>query len=305
MKISERAYQGYDDLFRIGNFLRRVQAEDPSWNAWSVTHFDIWAQRRIAEERVEGRTGWHANVRLWEKEDGLLLGAAALLNGSKAAIFSSSDPCEMAELELCWLENRFSEINHLEKPLGVEIFEGNRFISNLAQGRGYQKSKDFMNSRFRLLNPTDHDSVNLPKGYTIRHIENRADLLRHVEAVAQTFNLKDTEAIYQAVIQAPSYYPELNLLVLDDAAETAAVGTVWYDPSLRMAEFELVGALEPYRGMGLRAALMAEGSNRLRRMGCRIVTVDSWSGSPAENKLYESAGFEVRDRVFEWSWQPA
>ena len=75
MKLRERRYTRGDDLLQIGALVRRAFAQVPCWNAWSFGRYDIWAQRRIADERVRGYCAWQQDIRLWEDETGALIGA--------------------------------------------------------------------------------------------------------------------------------------------------------------------------------------------------------------------------------------
>lgn len=75
MSVSDRSFNSTNDLITIGTLIRRAYARVLPWNAWSFARFDIWAHRRIADETVHGRQGWHQDIRLWETEWGRLVGA--------------------------------------------------------------------------------------------------------------------------------------------------------------------------------------------------------------------------------------
>jgi hypothetical protein len=51
------------------------------------------------------------------------------------------------------------------------------------------------------------------------------------------------------------------------------------------------------------AAVVQEAENRLRRLGCRLATVHSWSAMEGANRLYESLGYKGVDRQEVW-WAP-
>ena len=92
-------------------------------------------------------------------------------------------------------------------------------------------------------------------------------------------------------------------LVLSETGEVAAFCTAWLEQENGVAEFEPVGTVPGYRKRGLGAAVMAEACHRLRSLGCRKVTVNSWSESVGANKLYEAAGLQAKGKINSWQWK--
>jgi GNAT superfamily N-acetyltransferase len=120
------------------------------------------------------------------------------------------------------------------------------------------------------------------------------------QAVKAVFNFDDSMEVYRIVQRAPSYIPELDLILLSDGGEVAAFCTAWLDNDSGVAELEPVGAVPDYRRKGLASALIAETSNRLRGLGCKKVTVNSWSESLAANRLYQVAGLQAKAKITAW-----
>ena len=52
----------------MGGLLRRAYAAQPNWNTHSFARFDIWAQRRLADEELFNKPEWQQDIQLWESE---------------------------------------------------------------------------------------------------------------------------------------------------------------------------------------------------------------------------------------------
>jgi ribosomal protein S18 acetylase RimI-like enzyme len=294
------SYHGPADLLDAGRLVRAAYCHNPCWNGWSFARFDIWAQRRLGEERVQQQTDWQRQISFWRDSSGSLRGAAALDRRNLGILLSDPDCPDLLEPMLAWLEERCQESGESGRPFQVEALERNVCLNRLLAKRGFSLQADWMNIRRKDLDPTQLEPVNLPPGFSIKPVETSQDIQAHVHAVDRVFHMLDSEAMYRVVSQARSYRPELNLLVLNPAGETAAFATLWLDMGLSKAEFEPVGTLPEVRQSGLGLAVLAEGCNRLRALGCAAVGVDSWSESPGANRLYEKAGLLTQDRLLGW-----
>jgi GNAT superfamily N-acetyltransferase len=181
----------------------------------------------------------------------------------------------------------------------VEIVQGNEFLMDLIQSRGYTRSSDFMVMREKLLANTPHETVNLPHGYSIRVLD-PSEWGCYFKAVHAVFNMMDTHEAFASILKAPSNVHDLHLNVVNEANEIAAFCSVWLDRENNIAEFEPVGTVPQFQKQGLAAALMAHACNRLREMDCPHARVESWSESVGANKLYSACGFAEQDRLYSW-----
>ena len=84
MTITQRPYRSNTDLFAIGDVLRRAYAAQHNWNTYSFARFDIWAQRRLADEVLFNKSEWRQDFQLWES-NGDLIGAVFFESPSDAA----------------------------------------------------------------------------------------------------------------------------------------------------------------------------------------------------------------------------
>lgn len=298
MEIRSRAYQSIDDLYAIGKLIRRAYTNRPCLNAWSFCRFDIWAQRRIAEAKYFQNQEWQQHVRLWVDEGEMFIGAAFTFdnhqwhkNAIPHAFVLDPQHVELTEEMLDWMESHATP--------EVEVLESNTQLNKFFQGRGYIRSNDAMIVREKSLADTSFETVNLPDGYQIKVLR-RKDWIAYFVAVNAVFNMMDNVDSFRSIGQAPSNVPELHFTVVNDQDEIAAFCSAWWDQENNLAEFEPVGTVPRFERLGLASALLTHASNRMRELGIRRVQVESWSESPAANRLYERCGLVEKDRIYCW-----
>lgn len=102
--------------------------------------------------------------------------------------------------------------------------------------------------------------------------------------------------------KAPTYRPELDLVVVEPGGMFVAYGVIWYDEANRIGMFGPVGTHPAHWRRGLGKAIMREGLMRLEALQARMAYVDC-DLDAAANRLYESAGFTEYDRVVHWQKQ--
>lgn len=304
MTLHHRPYQRSIDLLSIGQLIRGAYAIAPNWNTYSFARFDIWAQRRISDEVLLKETAWQSDVRLWETGDGLLVGAVFFESDRDAMLIGHPDWPDLIEPMLDYAEARYLEKGSTE-PLMIEAMESNVARCELLKSRGYTLYSGHFIHRHKPLDPAVIEPVNLPPGFSIKSMATRADLEQYLPAVFAVFGRSGTVDSDPFLTQAPSYVPELDLMVMSDQNEVASFCTVWVDPVNHYAEFEPVGTVPSFQKRGLGLALLAHAANRLRAMGCALVTVQSWSTSEGANKLYQAAGLLPKDNQLNWCWRSA
>ncbi len=298
-----RPYRDRDDLLNTGALIRRVYAADPGWNSWNFAWFDIWAQRKLADGDAFGIHDWEQDVRLWETEDSELAGMAAFAFGCEARLVSAPSRREVLPEMLAWVEGHYKLKADNGEELCVHAMESNAYLEGLLQARGYIKPAEHFIRRVRRFDLDSRDPVTLPPGFTFKTLSTPDEMQRQFAAVKAVFHMQDSVPAYRSIQQAPSYVPDLDLLILAPSGDVAAFSTVWLDRDNDIAEFEPLGTVAAYQKMGLGAALIAESANRLRALGCHRLRVHSWSESVGANKLYEAAGLKPVNRLYAWSWQ--
>jgi ribosomal protein S18 acetylase RimI-like enzyme len=298
MAITQRPFQANADLRAMGNLLRRAYAARTDWNTYSFARFDIWEQRRLADVALSGQAEWQTGIQLWES-GGDLIGAVFFESPTDAMLIGDPAYPELIDPLLDWAEARY-RMQRADQPLMIEALESNVARCELLRARGYTLYPGYFIRRHKLLDPRVIEPVNLPPGFTIRPLDTEEDRRLYPRAVQSVFNRSATVEQDEFLKQAPSYTPELNLLVWSDQHEIAAFCTVWIDPANHYAEFEPVGTVPSFQKRGLGSALLAHAHNRLREMGCLLATVHSWSTAEGANKLYQAAGLLPEDHQLNW-----
>jgi ribosomal protein S18 acetylase RimI-like enzyme len=197
---------------------------------------------------------------------------------------------------LAWAEARYDEKDIATRPLGIEVMDGNAPQAGLLTSRRYGKQAGHYIHRHKPLSGP-HEPVPLPEGHAVKAIETQAEMEAFHRAVKAVFGFEDSIDVYKIVQRAPSYVPELDLIVIPAGGEVAAFCTAWLDGASGVAELEPVGTAPHHRQRGLAAALLAEASNRLRALDCQAATVNAWSESTAANSLYQAAGFHAQATI--------
>jgi len=288
-----------DDLIKVGTLIRKAYVKAPDWNSWTFAMFDIWSQRKIGDVKVHGITAWQDDVQIWETDQGEIVGAAAFRDPDYAKI--ALDP-EMSELQaemLDWIQERWVEKADVDdackqKELTFETSGSNLDLENLLAARGFQKEDGYYIYREKLLDAHPISPVVLPPGFCIKHIETLDELKKFHQGVNAVFKFIDNVDVYQVLRQARSFHPELDLIILSENGEVAALASVWFDEGLSLAEFEPVATVPDFRKLGMGTAIIQEACNRLKDMGCKTLSVQSWSESVPANRLYEGAGLQPK-----------
>jgi GNAT superfamily N-acetyltransferase len=300
MTTHYRPYQGPNDLWSIGRLIRQAFAAAPNWNTYSFARFDIWMQFRIADEVLYDKRDWQPGFQLWES-DGELIGAVFFESDRDAMLIGHPDHPELIEPMLDWAEAYYLTKGS-DQPLMIEAMESNIAQCELLKSRGYTLFPGYFIHRHKPLDPGVIEPVALPAGFSIKPIEAANEWQMYPVAVQAVFHRSATVEQDEFLKQAPSYVPELNLLVWSAQGEVAAFCSVWIDPVNRYAEFEPVGTVPSFQKRGLGLALLAYAHNRLRALGCPLATVQSWNESIGANKLYQAAGLLPKDHQLNWVW---
>lgn len=302
MAIKHQTFNQPSDLQAIGRLIRQVYKLDPYWNSWSFALYDIWAQRKLGDQEVFGIIDWQHGIHIWEDTQDVHLGAAIFRDPDLVKLITFPEHQNLLIPMLNWVEARFRQKAIPDKQLKIETTEHNPFLEKLLASQGYKKELGYYTFREKDLSTRQNELVILPPGFTIQHIKTAEDLQKFHRGTDLVFNFPDNPDVYQILREAPSFVPELDLIVLSPEGEIASFGSVWFDRILGLAEFEPVGTVAEFRKMGLGSAVISEACNRLRRLGCQKVTVMSWSESIGANRLYERAGFLPKIKKNYWKW---
>jgi GNAT superfamily N-acetyltransferase len=298
MTSAQRPYQSPADLYAIGHLIRRAYAMRPNWNTYSFARFDIWMQRRIADDVLYHKSDWQHDIQLW-KNEGSLISAVFFEAPTDAMLVGDPAHPDLIASMLDWAEAHYRD-KLIDQPLMIEAMESNIARCELLKSRGYTPAQGHFIHRHKPLDPNMVEPVNLPLGFSIKPIETEEDRRLYPIAVQSVFNRCATVEQDEFLKDAPSYIPDLHLAVWPDQNEIAAFCTLWIDPVNHYAEFEPVGTVPRFQKRGLGSALLAYAHNRLREKDCPLATVQSWSTSEGANKLYQAAGLLPKDNQLNW-----
>ncbi len=173
--------------------------------------------------------------------------------------------------------------------------------NDLLERRGYQRGDS---SLVTLAMPLDAPSPEplLPHGYTLRHVQGEADLERRVAVHRDAFApSRMTVEKHRKVMQAPTYRPELDLVVVAPDDSFAAFCIIWLDARNRIGVFEPLGCHAQHRRRGLSRAMMRAGLRRLIALGATTAYVTTGGSNDAATQLYKSVGFRDTDRNHAWT----
>jgi ribosomal protein S18 acetylase RimI-like enzyme len=146
----------------------------------------------------------------------------------------------------------------------------------------------------------DLPPVRVPQGFTVRSVRGTEDLDARVEVHRAVWApSRVVRESYRAVMAAPPYRRELDVVVEAPDGRFAAYCLCWLDEENRVGLYEPVGTHPDFRRLGLGAAACLEGLHRLRAAGADRCVVYPGTGKPAA-EFYEALGFRsiARHRAF-------
>jgi len=185
------------------------------------------------------------------------------------------------------------------EPVYATAFDSDTGRIQRLQRRGYIPTDDGMNIRVRSIEG-ELPRPSLPPGYQLRPLMAN-DVPQRAVLYGRAFS-DDALPVenLRNVIAAPTYEPDLDLVVAAPDGSLAAFATLWYDPQNRLGIFEPVGCDPAFQRRGLGTALMYAGLDLLRRRGARNAQLSVGVQRGPANQLYESTGFRLVDRQTAW-----
>lgn len=292
MTIVSRSYAGDEDYERLRRFLDALQPLVGSRVYATAGELDWWRWTDDDPDAIR-------HARLWFAERDDLVGFAWPAE-EQVDIVVHPDHRALDEAMLAWSEEYRRGTDRTATTKSAWAFESDEARQDILRRRGHEATDYTLNLNRQELTgsvPAPH----LPPGYAIRHVAGEADLERRVAVHRNAFApSKMTVVKHRAVLAAPSYRPDLDLVVVAPDGSFAAFCIVWLDETNRVGVFEPVGTHSAHRRLGLGTALLREGMGRIWDRGARSAYVTSRGSSEAANALYTSAGFAPVDRNRAW-----
>ncbi len=300
MPFTHRPYAGEDDYSKMRNMLIQTFALNGPPDYCSVGELDWWRWG------PGGATGKMQLVELWWDEQDTLAGMAwpDAPWGSDVTLDLLIHPAhpEVLEAMLTWAEKHQRAAKD-DEPLQIATwaFTSDHQRATRLHLHGYSPGQGAYMFMGRDLAGA-LTAPPLPSGYHIRHVQGEADFPERVEVHRDAFApSRLTVDIYRKLVaEAPTYRPELDLVVVAPDETFAAYCLVWFDAVNKIGVFEPVGCHSAHRRKGLAKAVMFEGLRRLQALGAERAFVNTLRGEPAANTLYKSVGFERIDDNEQW-----
>jgi GNAT superfamily N-acetyltransferase len=209
----------------------------------------------------------------------------------------SGTPAEAQMLED--VEQHLAGLNiAVNDHLKMFVFADDMPRRNLLESSGYTGT----DCRVHLAQPlTDRElEPHLPAGFRFLSVqghdfaERRAEL--HVDAFAPGSTM--TAEKYHAVMQAPNYDPEMDVVVVAPDGQFAAFALTWIEPITRIGLFEPVGTRTTFQRLGLGKAALMEAMRRMKARGVETATVRTTRSLRGVMPFYQAAGFHQMNSIY-------
>jgi GNAT superfamily N-acetyltransferase len=289
MKLTRRAYQNEDDFWRIRNFLREIFLLNGQMeHSTHVANFDHWRWHYIltCHETLLPEK----NTTLWETERGQIGAVLHPICHDEIRMYVHPQ-FRTPELEvemIAFAEPRHSDGYQGHKQiLYVPVISGDSLRKEILVGRRYQHRRSELYWRRNLENPIP--DVVVPSGYVIRSMGAEDELPARNWASWRAFhenepdeNFDDDPSWYRNIQSAPLYRRDLDIVAATREGEIAGFCTISYDDYTRSAVIVLDGTAADHRLKGLGEAMVIEGMQRLKGLGCKYMFVTTMNQAKGE-----------------------
>lgn len=141
----------------------------------------------------------------------------------------------------------------------------------------------------------------LPAGYSYATLLDDTDIAARAAVQRAAFESQFmTTGKQMAVMGAPTYRRDLDVVIRSPSGGFVAFALIWLDEVNRLGTFEPVGVAVDHQRQGFGRAVMLEGLRRLQRLGARVAVVHTGPDNMPARALFESVGFTELDRCFGW-----
>jgi GNAT superfamily N-acetyltransferase len=249
-------------------------------------------------------------IRLWHDARGKLIGYAILGEDPSfdCQVLPEYEWCGIEAEALVWAEHCIAELIQQDaRRWGGKLVSGTR--QDDAKRIAFLEGHGFRRGEYAEVNMICSLDGKLPEpiappGNQVRsfsgegELSNRADAQREVWHPWTVGNISDED--YAALMRLPGYDRELDVVALAPDGIIAAYVNGWIDPVNRIGDFGPVGARSAYRRQGLTKAVLLECMRGMQKRGMDRVSVSTGETNEPGLRLYESVGFKVENRYFEY-----
>lgn len=302
MTMTVRSCTSPDDLAKMKRILVEGRKAYPHSTYIHPGDLDWWIFYLLREYDVE------EIAYLWEESDGSVIGWTLLSPGYSAFdlfVHPAVRDDPRVEDMLIWSEAGAAHKAHRRKKALIYtmwVFEDDARWIGLLEGRGFVRVPDYQ--MHYLVHPLDDApppstaDLRVPPGFVVRPFQGDQDTAARAAAHRAAFRSQGmTPEAYRRFQQAPGYSPARDLMAVTPDGTVAAYAMTWLDPENRTGALEPVGTHPDFQRRGLGRAVILEGLRRLRADGAESATVYVEDDNHAARALYESVGFQSRNRI--------
>jgi GNAT superfamily N-acetyltransferase len=298
MNTSSHFYNGEADLKRMKEFLIAARADGAKPGYWHIGDL-LWAlYQNVVYDPFR-------NVRLWENEVGKLLGFALYHPPDSVDLIYHPvhDDGWLQEQMLTWAEEhrkQFPVEGDAPASLSTGGLDNDPQHIAILERRSFRRTEHHFVNLLRDLAEPIPETV-LPEGVSVRPVAGEAEFEERVSIHREVWHpSRVTLEAYRRMRTMPGYTPELDLVAVTPNDTFASYCICWIDPVNKCGEFEPVGTRPAFRQKGLGKAVMLEGLRQLKALGMETAIVASSGSNQASLALYQSVGFQIINRDYEY-----
>jgi ribosomal protein S18 acetylase RimI-like enzyme len=303
--LSTRLYTDEADLQQMQALLMEARARSDDWRYPHVGDLN-WSFFLVASQ-LDPRT----HVRLWHAGEGKLIGYAIL---GVDPLFDVQVLPEYAwagiEAEgLAWAENLRLALNQVDSQrwrnglaTGARQDDARR-IAFLEQS-GFRRGSHVEVNMLRPL-PDPIGVTSVPGPYELRAVAGSVESAARAAAERAVWGQWSAGAIdgddYAYLMRMAGYRRDLDIVAVTAGGVIAAYVNGWLDELNQIGDLGPVGALPAHRRQGLTRAVLLECMRRMQTYGMDRVCVSTGESNVPALGLYQSLGFTVVNRYFEYT----
>jgi len=303
MKISLRPCRDENDFFKARNFLREVFLLNGRLeHSWNVARLDYWRWHFI--ETCQFTPPFEQVAVAWETSQGEMVALLHPISHDEIR-FHIHPVYRSAELEdqaFAYAETHYTDsFVPGESTLYVPVFEDDPLLRSVLIQRGYTHRPGWNHHYWRdLTDPLP--GYPTPSGYAIRSMGDESEHPSRSWCSWRAFHSDEPDSNYDGdyswyrnLQSGPLYRRDLDIVAVTPDREIAAFCTIYYDDYTRSAVTVLVGTAAEHWRRGLGKAVILEGMQRLKHLGC--TRVFSTANDKPADALYRSVmtGMKVTD----------
>lgn len=299
MKPTVRPCETEEDFFRVRNFLREVfLLNDRLEHSWSVARLDYWRWHLIQTCHV--CESLEKGMMLWETGNGRIAAVSNDLGDGEIRLHVHPH-FRSAELEdemLAHAEENFSETTKCGERLIVPVFADDTLRPEILTRRGFTRRPGW-NHHYRRDLTAPLPAASTPGGYTIRSMGDESEHTSRSWCSWRAFHSDEPDSNYDGdyswygnVQSSPLYRRDLDIVAAAPDGSVAAFCTCYYDDYTRSAVTVLVGVAAEHWRRGLGRAVVLDGMQRLKNLGCTRIFATA-NEEPAD-ALYNSVMTDMK-----------